>query len=125
MQRRRFLKMAGLTAGAGMVSGIASGGGSRKRPPNFIVILADDLGAKELACYGNRQHRTPNLDRLAETGIRFKTCYATPLCHPTRFEIMTGQYGHHNGVYQFPGEAAPSQARPKMTSHKRSLSPTS
>lgn len=76
---------------------------SGQRPPNLIVLMADDLGAKELACYGNTKHRTPHLDQLARTGVQFKTAYATPICHPTRFEIMTGQYGHHNGIYQFPG----------------------
>ena len=73
------------------------------KPLNFIVIMADDLGAKELGCYGNTEHLTPNLDLLARTGVQFRTSYATPICHPTRFEIMTGQYGHHNGVFQFPG----------------------
>jgi len=72
------------------------------RPPNLVVIMADDLSACELGCYGHPRHRTPNLDRLARSGVQFATCYATPICHPTRFEIMTGQYGHHNGVYQFP-----------------------
>lgn len=103
MKRRQFLKATGLTA-AGMLlnqTGLLAALG--KRPPNFVVIMADDLGAKELSCYGNKQHHTPNLDRLARTGMQFKTCYATPICHPTRFEIMTGQYGHHNKIYQFPG----------------------
>jgi arylsulfatase A len=76
---------------------------SRDNKPNLIVLMADDLGAHELGCYGHPKHRTPNLDRMAHQGARFETCYSTPICHPTRFEIMTGQYGHHNGVYQFPG----------------------
>ncbi len=71
--------------------------------PNVLVILCDDIGAQELALYGHPQHRTPNLDELGRTGIWFTTGYSTPICHPTRFEIMTGQYGHHNGVYHFPG----------------------
>ncbi|UCC98722.1 MAG: sulfatase-like hydrolase/transferase [Phycisphaerales bacterium] len=103
MQRRQFLRATG-TAMVGVLwtrSGVPAA--SPKQPPNFVVIMADDLGAKELACYGNTEHRTPNLDELAETGMQFKTCYATPICHPTRFEIMTGQYGHHNKIYQFPG----------------------
>ena len=106
MDRRRFLA---LTAGgmAGLASGCVSsedrGEKPGGRPPNLIVIMADDLGAKELACYGNAQHKTPHLDHLAETGVRFETCYAAPICHPTRFMIMTGQYGCHNGVYQFAG----------------------
>ncbi|MBM3887824.1 MAG: hypothetical protein FJ388_01725 [Verrucomicrobia bacterium] len=65
--------------------------------PNIILILADDLGAKELSCYGNKEHRTPHLDRMASEGMRFETFYATPLCTPTRVALMTGQYGFHNG----------------------------
>lgn len=80
------------------------------RRPNLVLIMADDLGAAELGCYGHADHRTPHLDRLAATGVQFATCYATPICHPTRFEIMTGQYGHHNGVYQFPGRRGGPQA---------------
>ncbi len=65
--------------------------------PNVILILADDLGAKELSCYGSKDHQTPNLDRLAGEGLRFKTFFAMPLCTPTRVCLMTGQYGFHNG----------------------------
>lgn len=71
--------------------------------PNLIVIMADDLGAKELSCYGHPLHQTPHLDRLAGSGIQFDTCYTACICHPTRFEIMTGQYGSTNGVYHFAG----------------------
>lgn len=71
--------------------------------PNILVILCDDIGAHELGLYGHPKHRTPTLDELGRTGIWFTTGYSTPICHPTRSEIMTGQYGHHNGVYQFPG----------------------
>lgn len=67
------------------------------RPPNIILILADDLGAAELSCYGHPEHKTPNLDRLAAEGVRFETFYATPLCTPTRVALMTGQYGFRNG----------------------------
>ena len=74
---------------------------SEPRPPNIVLMMADDMGAGELGCYGNTKHATPHLDRLAETGVRFETCYATPICHPTRFMIMTGQYGCHNGIYNF------------------------
>ncbi len=65
--------------------------------PNVILILADDLGAKELSCYGSQRHQTPNLDRMAAEGTRFETFYAMPLCTPTRVCLMTGQYGFHNG----------------------------
>ncbi len=70
---------------------------------NIVLLLCDDIGAHELGVYGHPEHQTPHLDRLAKSGIYFQTGYASPICHSTRFQIMTGQYGHHNGVYQFPG----------------------
>src|SRR5688572_21319174 len=76
---------------------LTAGTRAADRPPNFLVILADDLGAKELACYGNKNHKTPHLDALAAGGVRFKTCYATPICSPSRVEIMTGRYGWRTG----------------------------
>lgn len=65
--------------------------------PNVILVLADDLGAKELGCYGNPKHKTPHLDAMAAAGTRLETFYANPLCTPTRMALMTGQYGFHNG----------------------------
>src|SRR5688572_33095891 len=85
------------------------------RLPNFVVILADDLGAKELAWYGNKNHKTPNLDALAAGGVRFKTCYATPICSPSRVEIMTGRYGFRTGWNNLIGRAyAPPQDSPQF-----------
>ena len=61
--------------------------------PNFVFILADDLGWKDLGCWGSTFHETPNLNRLASEGIRFTNAYATcPVCSPTRASIMTGKY---------------------------------
>jgi arylsulfatase A-like enzyme len=65
--------------------------------PNIVLILADDLGAAELGCYGNTKNLTPNLDRLATEGMRFETCWATPVCTPSRVMLLTGQYGQRNG----------------------------
>ena len=63
------------------------------RPPNFIIILADDLGWTELGCYSNHFNSTPNLDLLASQGIRFTAAYApAPVCSPTRAALMTGQW---------------------------------
>src|SRR5688572_17702407 len=85
------------------------------RPPNFIVILADDLGAKELGCYGNKNHKTPNLDALAAGGVRFTTCYATPICSPSRVELMTGRYGVRTGWNNLIGRPyAPPQDSPQF-----------
>src|SRR5262245_45128229 len=60
--------------------------------PNVVVILADDLGWADLGCYGSKFHHTPNLDRLAATGLRFTRAYAAcPVCSPTRAALMTGK----------------------------------
>jgi arylsulfatase A-like enzyme len=61
--------------------------------PNIVFILADDMGWKDLGCYGNPYNETPNLDLLAKSGIRFTQAYsACPVCSPTRASIMTGKY---------------------------------
>ena len=84
------------------------------RRPNLIVIMADDLSSKELGCYGHPRHKTPHLDELARTGLQFDTCYTACICHPTRFEIMTGQYGSTNGVYHFAGrDGGPDRDSPE------------
>ena len=88
----RLALLLNLPFGAGLA--LAAG---KRPPPNIILILADDLGAKELSCYGSTRFRTPHLDRMAAEGVRFKTFYATPLCTPTRVALMTGQYGFRNG----------------------------
>ncbi|MBL9137361.1 MAG: sulfatase [Verrucomicrobiales bacterium] len=62
------------------------------RPPNIVLILADDLGWSDLGCYGADLHRTPNLDRLAGEGLRFTRAYAMSLCSPTRAAILTGKH---------------------------------
>lgn len=120
MDRRTFLILAtGCMAGA-VAPRLAGAADGESRPPNLIVIMADDIGAKELSCYGNTAHQTPHLDLLAQTGVQFRTCYATPVCHPTRLMIMTGQYGCHNGVYNFAnrrGGPDPHDPVEEMTNH--------
>lgn len=62
-------------------------------PPNVLFILVDDLGWKDLSCYGSSFYETPNLDRLADMGFRFSQAYAAhPVCSPTRAAIMTGKH---------------------------------
>ena len=65
--------------------------------PNIVFILADDLGLDGVGCYGSDKHKTPNIDRLAESGLRFETCYAAPLCGPSRCLLMTGRYAFRTG----------------------------
>jgi arylsulfatase A len=66
-------------------------------PPNIILILADDLGLDGVSCYGSDKHKTPAIDKLAESGMRFETCYAAPLCGPSRCVLMTGRYAFRTG----------------------------
>jgi arylsulfatase A-like enzyme len=65
--------------------------------PNILFILADDLGLDGLSCYGSDVRKTPNLDKLAASGTRFETCYAAPLCGPSRCLLMTGRYAFRTG----------------------------
>ncbi len=94
MNRRQFLLGAG-GAGLNLRAQTAS-----PRPPNIILIVADDLGYGDLACYGNTVVRTPHLDRMASEGVRF-TDFAVswPACTPSRSSILTGRYPQRNGLY--------------------------
>lgn len=60
--------------------------------PNIIILLADDMGYGDLQCYGNPTIRTPHIDSLADSGIRFTSYEAAPWCVPSRAELMTGRY---------------------------------
>lgn len=72
---------------------------AQSRPPNFLVIVADDHGWDDLGCYAHPVVKTPNLDRLARDGVRFTHCFTTaPLCSPGRGAVMTGLYPHVSGV---------------------------
>lgn len=66
--------------------------------PNVILIMADDFGYECVTANGGESYRTPNLDRLAATGMRFENCHVQPLCTPTRVQLMTGQYNIRNYV---------------------------
>ena len=72
---------------------------AEERPPNFLVIVADDHGWDDVGCYGHPVVGTPNLDRLASDGVRFTHCFTTaPLCSPGRGAVMSGLYPHVSGV---------------------------
>jgi arylsulfatase A len=65
--------------------------------PNIIFVLADDLGIDGVSCYGADKHQTPHIDALAASGLRFETCYAAPLCGPSRCLLNTGRYAFRTG----------------------------
>ncbi len=92
MDRRDFLKLAGCGLST-LTLTVDSHARAGKRPPNFVFFLVDDLGWKDLGCYGSTFYETPNLDALAASGMRFTDAYAScPVCSPTRASIMTGKY---------------------------------
>jgi arylsulfatase A-like enzyme len=73
--------------------------GEEMRPPNIIVILADDLGFGDLSCYGSTHIRTPCLDRMAAEGARFTDFYASAnVCTPSRAGLLTGRYAIRAGL---------------------------
>ena len=62
-------------------------------PPNIVFIMADDLGYADLSCYGRRDYSTPNIDRIAASGVRFTQAYAnSAVCSATRLALITGRY---------------------------------
>ncbi|XP_032186484.1 arylsulfatase D isoform X1 [Mustela erminea] len=67
--------------------------------PNILLIMADDLGIGDLGCYGNRTLRTPNIDQLAEEGVRLtQHLAAAPLCTPSRSSFLTGRHSFRSGM---------------------------
>jgi arylsulfatase A-like enzyme len=75
---------------------------AKAQPPNFVLILADDLGWSDLGCYGSDFHESPNLDHLAASGMQFTAAYAAcPVCSPTRASIMTGKYPARVGITDY------------------------
>jgi arylsulfatase A-like enzyme len=100
MDRRQFLK-----TGLGALS-IRAGAVSR-RQPNIVLIYADDVGYGDIGCYGATGVKTPNLDRLAKTGIRFTNVHASSAtCTPSRYSLLTGEYAwRRKGTGVLPGDA--------------------
>jgi arylsulfatase A len=80
-----------------LISGYCGDLAASPAKPNIIFILADDLGLDGVSCYGSDKHKTPNIDKLAAAGTRFETCYAAPLCGPSRCALMTGRYAFRTG----------------------------
>ena len=70
--------------------------------PNILVILADDLAAWMLGCYGNQEIKTPNIDNLARGGLRFNNAFcASPICSPSRATFFTGRLPSQHGIHDF------------------------
>jgi arylsulfatase A-like enzyme len=104
--RRDFLKSVGYLAASGSVFSLSPGCatvgqmlGIKQKRPNIIFIMTDDHASHALSCYGSKINKTPNLDRIANEGMRFDNCFCTnSICAPSRAVILTGKYSHINGV---------------------------
>lgn len=95
MNRRSFLQMMCKTAAAAPLSGFSTA--PKAKPPNIVILLADDMGFSDIGCFGSEIH-TPNLDRLAREGMRFTQFRNTARCCPSRSSLLTGLYPHQAGV---------------------------
>jgi len=72
--------------------------------PNVVFIMSDQHNAKVMGHMGHTDARTPNLDRLAESGVRFENCITqNPICTPSRVSFLSGQYPHNHGYYGLNG----------------------
>lgn len=124
--KRRFSKKLHLLAIVASVIGLASGAASARElennasakntaPPNIIILYADDLGYGDLASYGAKGIPTPNIDRLARQGLRLTDAHATAAtCTPSRYSLLTGEYGFRSKAEILPGDA-PALIRPEKT----------
>lgn len=72
------------------------GGLAQESRPNIVLIMVDDFGYECVTANGGQSYQTPNIDRLAASGIRFENCHVQPLCTPTRVQLMTGLYNVRN-----------------------------
>ncbi len=95
MDRRRFLQALGASA----ASSTARQARAAQRPPNIVLILADDLGVGDVGVYGSSL-RTPHIDHMASEGMRFRqVCSSSAVCSPSRAGLLTGRYGARVGIH--------------------------
>ncbi|MCA9065225.1 MAG: sulfatase-like hydrolase/transferase [Planctomycetaceae bacterium] len=114
----RFLLILTLLLPASVIAADPNGHPTASRP-NVVMILADDLGSVDLACYGSDDLVTPNLDRLAGHGIRFTQFYAAaPVCSPSRAAFITGLFPQRAGV---PGNVSSEAGKPGMPAVTRTV----
>lgn len=98
MNRRNFLISTAMIAATPMLTYDVFATNPVSKKPNVILIMADDLGFEAVGAYGSQTYKTPNIDILANRGVRFSNCFSTPICTPSRVKIMTGQHSFDNYI---------------------------
>ena len=94
----RSLLITTLAASASLLAPM-SAQAEKANKPNIVFLLVDDMGVKDLSCYGSDFHESPNIDRLASQGIRYVNAYAShPVCGPSRSAIVTGKFPSRFGA---------------------------
>ncbi len=103
LNRRDFLRTTAAAAAAPLLR-------SQQRKPNFLILLADDMGFSDAGCFGG-EIETPNIDRLATTGLRFTQGYSTARCGPSRSSLLTGYYAQQTACDVMTRGHIPNYAR--------------
>ena len=118
ISRRNWIKLAGMGTAALAWPHLGLGAEPQRRP-NFLFILVDDLGWRDLGCFGSSFYETPHIDRLAAEGMRFTNAYAAcPVCSPTRASIMTGKYPARMNTTDWFGAPQPDRVGKHRTKDK-------
>ena len=104
---RRWSSFAAIVLLAACSHGVAGEGTAASRPPNIIIILADDMGYGDLGCFGNTKIHTPRLDAMAAEGQRWTNFYVQPVCSPSRAALLTGRLPVRSGMFGRSTGAAP------------------
>ena len=108
----KFNRSVSILLGAMSLCILAASTANANERPNVIFVMADDLGYGDLGCFGQSEMRTPNIDRLAEEGMRFTHCYSgSTVCAPSRCALMTGMHMGHARIRGNAGWVGPDRKR--------------
>ena len=118
--QRKFLRSALSGVAAAAIPWSLRCGDTSTQRPNFVLILADDLGYGDIGCFGNPHNRTPNLNRLASEGMRFTDFHSNgPMCSPTRAALLTGRCQQRMGIETALGKNQKGLRRQEVTIAER------
>jgi len=99
MKRRQFIHSVGMGVAAMALPGCLNKTKTAQQKPNILFIMTDDHASHAISSYGSRINTTPNIDRIANEGVRFENCFCTNgICAPSRAVILTGKHSHLNGL---------------------------